>query len=141
MDFIGMQCIKNWWYTDQYYKITPEGDQRNMEDDVNFDTILHIHRSPKGLQYHFINPGESYKIVHPYDVIGLSFTIHDKTYLLSPHSFLIQGNEWNEVFMKWLCKYLGVSYGEGTIALLDRNVTLYSGTYLKVNNELKNDIK
>ena len=74
-------------------------------------------------------------------MIGLSFTVHNKTYILSPHSFLIQGNEWNEIFMKWLCKYLGIYYGQGTIALLDRNIILYSGTYLKVMNELKNDIK
>lgn len=136
-----MQYLKNWWYDDQYYKITSEGDQKSMEDDVSFDTILHIHKSAKGLQYHFINPGESYKIVNPYDVIGLSFTVGNRSYILSPHSFLIQGNEWNTVFMKWLCKYLGISFAEGTIALLDRNVTLYCGTYLKVKNDLKNDIK
>ena len=136
-----MQWLKNWWYTDQYYKITSEGEQRNMEEDVPFETILHIHKSPKGMQYHFINAGESYKIVNPYDVIGLSFTVNNNTYLLSPHSFLLEGNEWNKVFMKWLCRYLGITYGEGTIALLDRNITLYSGTYLKVNNDLKNDIK
>ena len=136
-----MQWLKNWWYNDQYYKITSEGEQRNMEDDVFFEYILHIYKSSKGLQYHFIKPGESYKIVNPYDVIGLSFTVHNKTYILSPHSFLIKGNEWNEIFMKWLCKYLGIYYGQGTIALLDRNIILYSGTYLKVMNELKNDIK
>ena len=94
-----MQWLKNWWYNDQYYKITSEGEQRNMEDDVYFEYILHIHKSSKGLQYHFINPGESYKIVNPYDVIGLSFTVHNKTYILSPHSFLIKGNEWNEIVM------------------------------------------
>ena len=136
-----MQWLKNWWYNDQYYKITSEGEQRNMEDDVFFEYILHIYKSSKGLQYHFIKPGESYKIVNPYDVIGLSFTVHNKTYILSPHSFLIKGNEWNEIFIKWLCKYLGIYYGQGTIALLDRNIILYSGTYLKVMNELKNDIK
>lgn len=136
-----MQWLKNWWYKDQYYKITLEGEQRNMEDDIEFESILHIHKSNKGLQYHFIKPGESYKIVTPYDVIGLSFTVHDKSYILSPHSFLIQGNEWDEVFMKWLCKYLGISYEKGTIALLDRNINLYSCSYLKVNNDLKNDIK
>ena len=135
------QVFKNWWYSDQYYKITPDGEQKSMEDDCVFDFILHIHKSPKGLQYHFIKQGESYKIVNPYDVIGLSFTVHDKTYLLSPHSFLIQGNEWNEVFKRWLCNYLVIFYGDGTIALLDRNITLYSGTYLNVKNELKNDIK
>jgi hypothetical protein len=136
-----MQCLKNWWYNDQYYKITSDGKQHSMEYDDMFEYILNIHKSSKGLQYHFIKPGESYKIVNPYDVIGLSFTLNNKTYILSPHSFLIQGNEWNEIFMRWLCTYLGIYYGEGTIALLDRNIILYSGTYLKVINELKNDIK
>ena len=136
-----MQWLKNWWYNDQYYKITLNGEQLSMEYDDVFEYILHIHKSSKGLQYHFIKPGESYKIVNPYDVIGLSFTVHNKTYILSPHSFLIQGNEWNDIFMRWLCKYLGVPYENGTIALLDRNIILYSGTYLKVINELKNDIK
>lgn len=136
-----MQWLKNWWYNDQYYKINSKGEQLSMYEDCLFEYILHIYKSKKGLQYHFIKPGDSYKIVNPYDVIGLSFTVDDNVYLLSPHSFLIQGNEWNEVFMKWLCNYLGISYGECKIALLDRNITLYSGTYLKVNNELKNDIK
>ena len=136
-----MQWLKNKLFTHQYYKITKEGDQLSMFDPSPFEYILHIHKSLKGLQYHFIKPGESYKIVNPYDVIGLSFTVHNKTYILSPHSFLIQGNEWNEIFMRWLCKYLGIYYGQGTIALLDRNIILYSGTYLKVMNELKNDIK
>lgn len=136
-----MQHLKNWWYKDQYYKITSEGKQRSMDHEGPFETILHIHKSQRGMQYHFIKPGGSYKIVTPYDVIGLSFTVRDTPYILSPHSFLIQGNEWNETFMKWLCLYLGVSYERGTIALLDRNISLFSGTYLKVNNDLKNDIE
>ena len=136
-----MQYLKNWWYKDQYYKITSDGEQQSMEYEGAFETILHIYKSEKGMQYHFIKPGESYKIVNPYDVIGLSFTVHNTPYILSPHSFLIQGNEWNETFMRWLCLYLGVSYGKGRIALLDRNISLFSGTYLKVNNDLKNDIK
>jgi hypothetical protein len=45
-----MQWLKNWWYNDQYYKITSEGDQRSMEEDVPFDTILQIHKTTKGLQ-------------------------------------------------------------------------------------------
>jgi len=136
-----MQRFRNWWYNDQYYKITKDGEQRSMWSNAKHESILHIHKSPQGLQYHFIKPGESYKIVNPYDVIGLSFTVRDKTYLLSPHSFLIQGNEWDEVFMKWLCKHLGIPFEMGTIGLLDSNITLYNGHYLKVQNDLKNDIK
>ena len=133
-----MQWIKNWWYTDQYYKITKEGGQKSMYDESPFEYILHIH---KGL-YHFLKPGDSYQIKHPYSVLGLSITIDDHCYVLPASSFLIKGNRLDDTFVRWLCKhYLKCAYGKHEWTVVDTQVQLHKGTTLHVNNELKNDIK
>ena len=133
-----MQWIKNHWYTDQYYKITKEGDQKSMYDASPFDYILHIHKG----QYHFLKPGDSYQIKHPYSVLGLSITLDDDCYVLPASSFLIKGNHLGDTFVKWLCKhYLYRSVGKVEWTVVDSQVQLYKGTEIHVNNELKNDIK
>ena len=134
-----MQWIKNQWYTDQFYKITKEGDQKSMYDESPFDYILHIH---KGLHYHFLKPGDSYQIKHPYTVLGLSITLDDQCYVLPASSFLIQGNRLDHTFVRWLCKhYLYRSPGKVEWTVVDNQVQLHKGTEIHVNNELKNDIK
>jgi len=137
-----MQWLKNWWYNDQYYKITKEGNQKNIYDDSPFEYILHMHKTNKGMQYHFLKPGNSYEIKHPYHVLGLSITINNQCYVLPSYSFLIQGNELGDVFISWLCKhYLYIKHGQGQWSIVDDNVTLHQGCAIFVNNELKNDIK
>jgi hypothetical protein len=137
-----MQSIKNWWYTDQYYKITKEGDQKSMYDSSPFEYILHMHKTSKGIQYHFLKPGDSYQIRLPYSVLGLSITINEDCYVLQPSSFLIQGNNLGEIFVLWLCKYyLYRKHGKAEWTIVDDTVTLHQGYTICVNNELKNDIK
>jgi hypothetical protein len=137
-----MQWFKNWWYQDQYYKITKEGEQKNIYDECSFEYILHMHKTEKAMYYHFIKPGDSYQIKHPYSVIGLSITLNNFWYVLPAASFLIQGNELGETFMLWLCKhylYRSPAYGQWTV--IDNQVNVYEGKTIHVNNELKNDIK
>lgn len=137
-----MQSIKNWWYQDQYYKITKEGDQKSIYDSSPFEYILHMHKTTKGMQYHFLKPGDSYQIHLPYSVLGLSITINEVCYVLQPSSFLIQGNDLGEIFVLWLCKhYLYRKHGKAEWTILDNTVMLYQGSTICVNNELKNDIK
>lgn len=137
-----MQSIKNWWYTDQYYKITKEGDQKSIYDSSPFEYILHMHKTTKGMQYHFLKPGDSYQIRLPYSVLGLSISINDDCYVLQPSSFLIQGNNLGEIFVLWLCKhYLHRKHGKVEWTILDDTVMLHQGSTICVNNELKNDIK
>jgi hypothetical protein len=135
-----MQWIKNGWYTDQYYKITKEGDQKSMYDASPFDYILHIHNNGS-LHYHFLKPGDSYQIKHPYTVLGLSITL-DHCYVLPASSFLIKGNRLDDTVVRWLCKhYLKCDYGKYEWTVVDTQVQLHKGTDIHVNNELKNDIK
>jgi hypothetical protein len=137
-----MQWIKNWWYTDQYYKITKEGDQKSIYDSTPFEYILHMHKTDIGMQYHFLKPGDSYQIRLPYSVLGLSISINENCYVLQPSSFLIQGNELGDIFVAWLCKhYLNRKYGKAEWTILDDTVMLHQGSSICVNNELKNDIK
>lgn len=137
-----MQWIKNWWYNDQYYKITKEGCQLNMYDPSPFEYILHMHKTPKGMQYHFLKSGDSYQIKNPYHVLGLSITIDGTCYVLPPFSFLIQGNILGDTFLLWLCKhYLHRKPGKGEWMIVDDTVCLHQGTVICVNNELKNDIE
>ena len=136
-----MQWIKNQWYTDQYYKITKEGDQKSMYDEAPFDYILHIHNNGT-LNYHFLKPGDSYQIKQPYTVLGLSITLDDRCYVLPASSFLIQGNRLDDTFVRWLCKYyLKCPPGKREWTVVDTQVQLHKGTEFHVNNELKNDIK
>jgi hypothetical protein len=135
-----MQWIKNWWYTDQYYKITKEGDQKSMYDASPFEYILHIHNNGS-LNYHFLKPGDSYQLKHPYTVLGLSITL-DQCYVLPASSFLIKGNRLDDTVVRWLCKqYLKCDYGTYEWTVVDTQVQLHKGTEIHVNNELKNDIK
>lgn len=135
-----MQWIKNWWYTDQYYKITKEGDQKSMYDASPFEYILHIHNNGS-LNYHFLKPGDSYQLKHPYTVLGLSITL-DQCYVLPASSFLIKGNRLDDTVVRWLCKqYLKCDYGTYEWTVVDTQVHLHKGTEIHVNNELKNDIK
>ena len=137
-----MQWIKNRWYVDQYYKITKEGDQKSMYDACPFEYILHMHKTDKGMQYHFFKPGDSYQIRFPYSVLGLSITIDGDCYVLPHSSFLIQGNELGDIFVSWLCKhYLYRKNGKAEWTILDDTVMLHQGSSIYVNNELKNDIK
>ena len=137
-----MQWIKNWWYVDQYYKITKEGDQKSIYDSIPFEYILHMHKTDKGMQYHFLKPGDSYQIRLPYSVLGLSISINEDFYVLQPSSFLIQGNELGDIFVLWLCKhYLYRKNGKAEWTILDDTVMLHQGSCICVNNELKNDIK
>jgi hypothetical protein len=137
-----MQSIKNWWYADQYYKITNEGDQKSIYDSSPFEYILHMHKTSKGMQYHFLKPGDSYQIRLPYSVLGLSITINEDCYVLQPSSFLIQGNNLGEIFVLWLCKhYLYRKHGKAEWTIVDHTVMLHQGSTICVNNELKNDIK
>jgi len=130
--------MKNWWYTDQYYKITKEGDQKSIYDSSPFEYILHMHKTAKGMQYHFLKPGDSYQIRLPYSVLGLSITINEDCYVLQPSSFLIQGNNLGEIFVRWLCKhYLYRKHGKAEWTILDDTVMLHQGSTIFVNNELK----
>jgi len=134
-----MQCLKNYFYTDQFYKITEEGDQISMTGNTPYVYILHIY---KGKKYHFVKPNESYKLEYPYKLLGLSVQFH-KTFILPPDSFVIKGNEFTIPFLKWLCKhYLMITYKESpTITVIDEDACMMKGNSFCVNNTLKNDIK
>ena len=113
-----------------------------MYDSSPFEYILHMHKTDKGMQYHFLKPGHSYQIRLPYSVLGLSITIDGDCYVLPSSSFLIQGNELGDIFVAWLCKhYLYRKYGKVEWTILDDSVMLHQGSFICVNNELKNDIK
>ena len=136
-----MQWLNNYLYKDQYYKITKEGDQRPMLDCCSYEYILHIHHD-KILQYHFIKPYESYEMITPYKVLGLSVYLNSKSYVISPDSFFIKGNElFHETFFLWLCKhYLFIRPCTGTATIIDENIDIHASTFLKVNNAFENDI-
>ena len=113
-----------------------------MYDSCPFEYILHMHKTDKGMQYHFFKPCDSYQIRFPYSVLGLSITIDGDCYVLPHSSFLIQGNELGDIFVAWLCKhYLYRKYGKVEWTILDDSVMLHQGSSICVNNELKNDIK
>ena len=136
-----MQWLKNKLYTHQYYKITEDGEQVSMYDSRKAHYILHIQNDGQ-LYYHFIIPGKSYEIQVPYSVLGLSIEL-DKSYELPAKQFIIKGNELGStVFIKWLCKHLGISFREyWKVHCIDSEANVYSGNTLYVENTLKKDIK
>ena len=123
-----MQFIKNWWYTDQYYKITDDGTQKSMYDSSDYKCILRIHKSPTGIQYRFIQLGQPYQTKSlPYTIFGLSVTIQQRSFVLPVKSFLLHENTLNETVALWLCKnYLYVSPGEITWSLIDNVVQIHT---------------
>ena len=123
-----MQFIKNWWYTEQYYKIAADGTQLSMYDSSEYVCILHIYKSPTGIQYKFIQPNQSYQTKPlPYSIFGLSITIQHRSYILPVKSFLLHGNTLNNTIVLWLCKnYLYVSPGESTWNIIDDTVQLHT---------------
>ena len=136
-----MQWLKNKLFTHQYYKITDNGDQVSMMENVKHDYILHIYNDGH-IRYHFIKLGQSYKLEYPTKILGLSVMYNDITYILPTESFVIKHNEFNSTIQKWLCKhYLYRKYGKAEWTILDDTVMLHQGSCICVNNELKNDIK
>jgi hypothetical protein len=136
-----IQWIRNWFYEDQFYKITAQGDQVSMMDSTPYAYILHIHNKD-GLRYHFIK--DSYNLVTPYTVIGMSVFINDTSYILPPKEFIVQDNElFTEPLALWLCKhYLYITPSpECTITLIDTNIDIHTCSKLIVQNNLQNDIK
>lgn len=136
-----MQWLYNKLYTHQFYKITKDGDQLSMLDNAPFEYILHIHNDGK-LRYHFMK--DNYVLTIPYSVLGMSVTIQNKQYILPSEQFIIQDNElFSEPLTLWLCKhYLHIDPCDtSTITMLDENADIQTGTLLRVQNNLKNDIK
>ena len=120
-----MQWLKNKWFTHQYYKITKEGDQISMMEDDPHSYILHIYNDGH-IRYHFIKPGQSYKIEYPPKILGLSVTYDKVHYLLPTESFVIKGNEFTPIIQKWLCKhYLGIKpHVNGEFTLIDKDACI-----------------
>jgi hypothetical protein len=136
-----MQWLYNKLCSHQFYKITRDGDQLSMMDNTPFEYILHIQNDGK-LRYHFMK--ENYVLTHPYSVLGMSITIQNKQYILPSEQFIIQDNElFNETMTLWLCKhYLYITpCNKSTITILDENADIQICTLLRVQNNLKNDIK
>ena len=136
-----MQFIKNWWYTDQYYKIAADGTQVSIYDSSEYVYILHIYKSPTGLRYRFIKPGQSYQssalsysifglsltIEHSYTLWGLSITTH-RSHILPVKSFFIEGNTLDDTIVLWVCKhYLHVTPGKSLWTIIDDQVRLHTG--------------
>jgi hypothetical protein len=117
-----MQWFKNKWFTHQYYKITENGDQVSMMENVSPSYILHIYNDGH-LRYHFIKPGQSYKIKFS-NILGLSVT-YNVPYVLPTESFAIQNNEFNSIFQKWLCKhYLYIPEQDGIFTIIDQDACI-----------------
>jgi len=136
-----MQWLKNKLFTHQYYKITKEGDQISMMEDDAYSYILHIYNDGH-IRYHFIKPGQSYKIEYPPKILGLSVTYDKVHYLLPTESFVIQDNEFTPIVQKWLCKhYLYIPPHEhGTFTIIDKDACIHSYEDLSINN-IDNNIK
>lgn len=142
-----MQFIKNWWYTNQYYKITSDGTQKSIYDSSEHVYILHIHKSPTGLQYKFIKPGQSYQTKPlPYTIFGLSVTIEHtsifglsthRSYILPVKSFLLEGNTLDDTIVLWLCKnYLHVTPGKSLWTIIDDKVRLHTGKTIRFGDTI-----
>jgi hypothetical protein len=137
-----IQWIRNWFYEHQFYKITAQGDQVSMMDSTPYAYILHIQRIGCGLKYHFIK--DSYQLITPYEIVGMSIFINDKSYILPSNEFIVQGNElFTEPLTLWLCKhYLYIEpSSESTLTIIDENIDIHSCSNLIVQNNLQNDIK
>ena len=137
-----IQCIRNYFYIDQFYKVTSDGDQVHVSTGVPYEYILHIHRTKDGLHYHFTK--DSYMFNVPYQIIGMSVYIHNTTYILPPNEFIVQGNElFTESMTLWLCKhYLYIEPTTiCTLTLIDKDVNIHQSIRLNVQNNLQNDIK
>jgi hypothetical protein len=136
-----VQWIRNLLYEHQFFKITAQGDQVSMMENVPYAYILHI-QNKNGLKYHFIK--DSYTIEIPYEVVGLSVYIQDTAYILPHKSFIIKDNElFTETLTLWLCKhYLHITpTTKSTITLIDSNIDVHTCSKLFVQNNLQNDIK
>ena len=145
-----MQFIKNWWYTDQYYKISADGNQLSMYNSSEHVCILHIHKSPTGIQYRFIKHGQSYQsstlsytifglsltIEHCYTIFGLSITTN-RSHILPVKSFLLEGNTLDDTIVLWLCKnYLHVTPGKSIWTIIDDKVCLHTGKTIHFGDTL-----
>jgi len=136
------QWLRNWYYEDQYYKITAQGDQVSMMDPTPYVCILHIHRQSDGLRYHFIT--NSYELVVPYTIIGMSVYIRGTSYILPPKEFVLQDNNlFSPTLTLWLCKhYLYIKpTTDCTLTLIDSDINIHHCSRLLVQNNLQNDIK
>lgn len=136
-----MQWLKNKYYTHQYYKITPEGEQKSIYDTCKEAYVLHIYNDQDVIKYHFIS--KDYEIISPYKVIGLSVCIRNRTYLLPSSSFIIKGNVlFDTPVLRWLCiHYLHIMPCDTcTIVAIDEDANLYTGTQLNVRKTLEQDI-
>jgi hypothetical protein len=145
-----MQFIKNWWYTDQYYKIMDDGTQKSIYDSSEYKCILHIHKSTTGLHYRFIQPGQSYQtrplsytifglsltIEHAYTLWGVSITTH-RSHILPVKSFLLEGNTLDDTIVLWLCKnYLHVTPGKSLWTIIDDKVRLHTGKTIRFGDSI-----
>jgi hypothetical protein len=130
-----MQWLKNKLFTHQYYKITNEGDQVSMMENVPHSYILHIYNDGH-LRYHFIKPGKSYKIEYPPKILGLSVTYDNVHYILPTESFVIKHNEFTPTIQKWLCKhYLYIKPHEnGQFTMIDQDACIHCCETLFINN-------
>ena len=120
-----MQWLKNKWFTHQYYKITKEGDQVSMMENISHVYILHIYNDGH-IRYHFIKPGQSYKIKYPLKLLGLSVTYDMVHYILPTESFVIEHNDFNSTVQKWLCKhYLHIPpQDNGQFTIIDQDACI-----------------
>lgn len=65
-----------------------DGTQRSMYHPSEYVCILHIHRSPTGIEYRFIQPNQSYQSIPlDYTIFGLSITIEQRSFILPVKSF------------------------------------------------------
>jgi hypothetical protein len=117
-----MQWLKNKCFTHQYYKITEDGSQVSMMENVPHSYVLHIYNDGH-VRYHFIKLGQSYKLDYSTTILGLSVTYNNVPYLLPTESFAIQKNEFTPTIQKWLCKhYLHISPQEnGKFTWIDQD--------------------
>jgi len=120
-----MQWLKNKLFTHQYYKITNNGDQVSMMENVQHDYILHIYNDGH-IRYHFIKSGTSYKLEYPTKILGLSVMYDNVTYILPTESFVIKNNIFNSTIQKWLCKhYLRIPpQDDGQFTMIDQNACI-----------------
>jgi hypothetical protein len=136
-----MQWLKNRIWTDQFYKITKEGDQLSIFDASPYEYILHI-QNTDAIKYHFIK--DNYEIKVPYRIFGMSVSIHEIDYNIPPNAFVVEDNElFSETLTLWLCKhYLSITpTPESYITVIDENMDIYTGSFIHIKKHLQNDIK
>ena len=127
----------NWWLSlfqeyMSYHYITREGDQLSFPTShVTYNLV--IHHTRLGKYYKIVPfPSEDTAFIPSLSFIGLSVSIHNKSYVIPPNEFLLTSNVlFTPSFNLWLCKhYLRITPTEKIVAtMIDKNIDMYTIDY------------